>query len=96
MNRIGLKEFHEDDLHQAAVDVYNFVVGNGSAPIAFPPLWDVVPGFRAWIMDHPTFRYHEIDGLMRLIRIKAMALEKQWYLVLIPEPCMVLQVVMYV
>jgi hypothetical protein len=54
MSQIGLKEFCGDDLEQAVVDLYNFVVGNGTVLVAFSPLWDVAPVFRSHIGSHLT------------------------------------------
>jgi hypothetical protein len=92
LNRIGLKEFHEDFLAQAGVDLYNFVAGNGSVPVAFPPLWDVAPSFRDQIQNHSRLSYNNVDDKTHLIGIRTTAFEVQWYLILVPDASTVLQV----
>jgi hypothetical protein len=93
LNRIGLKEFHEDVLAQAGMDLYNFVAGNGSVPVAFPPLWDVAPTFKDQIIrNHSKLGYNKVDEGIHLIGIRTKAFEAQWYLILIPDASTVLQV----
>jgi hypothetical protein len=92
MSRIGLKEFRGDELEQAVVDLYNFVVGNGTVPVAFSPLWDVAPVFQSRIGTHPLFRYHKLHEQAHIIGLNDSDLHRQWYLVLIPDGCTVLQV----
>jgi hypothetical protein len=92
LNRIGLKEFHEDVLALAGMDLYNFVSGNGSMPVAFPPLWDVAPTFRKRIQNHSALGYQNVDNQTHLIGIRTKPFEAQWYLILVPDASTVLQV----
>jgi hypothetical protein len=92
LNRIGLKEFHEDVLARAGMDLYNFVSGNGSTPVAFPPLWDVAPTFRNRIQNHSRLGYKKIDDQTHLVGIRTQAFEAQWYLILVHDASTVLQV----
>ena len=92
MNWIELKEFLDNNLEQAVMDLYNFVVGNGSTPVAFPPLWDVEPGFEDCIISHPGLHYSKLHEQAHIIGLKDMELHSQWYLLLLPDACTVLQV----
>jgi hypothetical protein len=67
LNRIGLKEFREYLLAQAGMDLYNFVAGSGSVPVAFPPLWDVAPTFRDQIQNHSKLCYQKVDDETHLM-----------------------------
>jgi hypothetical protein len=92
MDRLGLKTFLEDDLHEAVVDMYNFIICNPTRLFAFDPLWDLHPSFWGCVVDHPVFQYCKISDDIHLIGVRDRPLHKQFYLLMIPHACTVLQV----
>jgi hypothetical protein len=92
MTRIGLKNFLGSEFDQAVQDMYNFVVGHGTRPKAFHPIWDFHPRYRDVIMRHPMFQYRRVDSTLHLIGMTGSQLSQQWYVLAIRDACTVMQI----
>ena len=95
MSRVGLKSHKDDELYQAVVDMYNFVMYHQLKPIAFSPLWNLEPTFLRRIQDEQHILYRRepnVKGTLHIIGIKGTPLHMQWYLIVLRDACAVLQV----
>ena len=92
MERLGLKACLKDDLREAVVDLYNFLIGHPTKPFAFAPLWDLHPGLWSLVTQNPKFYYCKINDDAHLLGVASKPLQSQFYLLLIPHACTVLQI----
>jgi hypothetical protein len=84
--------FLEDDLQDAVVDMYNYVIGNPQKPLAFHPLWDLHPKSWDLVANHSKFRYLKIDDGIHLIGLRDKPLHLKFYVLVIPKASTVLQI----
>jgi hypothetical protein len=91
MGNLAVKHCKDPSLGPAVVDLYNFVIANGTRPIAFPPLWDYDPKLKYDIYHDSKFQYHRVNSKLHIIGATGSHLCSQWYLLALQEATTILQ-----
>ncbi|KNZ79315.1 hypothetical protein J132_10736 [Termitomyces sp. J132] len=84
LKRLGLFALPMDKDTKACLhDVYHFL-RRPQPPRLFPPVWDLAPGWRETVANHPKFQYYRQDSNMHFVGVRNnKPLFQQFYVLII-------------